>query len=349
MSKILELQYFGNTLRSWLLAVAVVLSVMIVFPAVRAWLVRNRPIFLAKGHPLTELISVLIDKTRPTVRLIVALYLGLKILNVPAKVAAVADFIIIVGAWVQVAIWAGVTLKFMLERKQPEDLDGDGDLDPSPAINVVLFIGQVVIWAIVVLVALANLGVNITGLVAGLGIGGIAVALAVQTILKDLFSSLSIAFDKPFMVDDLLRIDNIEGTVEHVGVRSTRLRSTSGEQIVISNGDLLNSRIHNMGHMPQRRVVMRIHIQYEATPAQVEQVSKIVEQAVTAQQGARFVSCLLAQLGTYALEFDVIYFANPGVAPHLLRTSDAVNRAIFRQLSEAGIHLAYPVARQINV
>ena len=149
------------------------------------------------------------------------------------------------------------------------DIDNDGDLDPSPALNVMVFLGQVAIWSIVFLVTLANLGVNITGLLAGLGIGGIAVALAVQAILGDLLSSLSIALDKPFMVDDLLRVNDIEGRVEYVGVRSTRLRSVNGEQIIWPNGDLSKSRIHNLGRMSERRVVSRLHIQYEATPEQV--------------------------------------------------------------------------------
>jgi small-conductance mechanosensitive channel len=151
------------------------------------------------------------------------------------------------------------------------------------------------------------------------------------------------------MVDDLLRIDDIEGTVEHVGIRSTRLRSINGEQIVISNGDLLKSRIHNLGRMPERRVLSRLTVQYESTPEQIAKVSGLVEAAVRATEDARFGSCLLAQLGTYALEFEMIYFVSMrvGAAPSQ-HTIDAVNRGILQRFTEAGIRLAYPTERQIR-
>ena len=287
----------GNTVQNWLLAAGAVFLVLLLFPLVRSWLRRNRPIFLDEDNPVAQVLTLLIERTRPIARLIASLYVGQMFLQFPPRVSAVSDFIIIVGIWIQVAIWAAATLRFFVERRRPVDMDGDGDPDPSPGINVMVFLGQVVIWSIVVLVALGNLGVNVTGLVAGLGIGGIAVALAVQTMLGDLLSSLSIALDKPFTVDDLLRINDVEGRVEYVGVRSTRLRSINGEQIIMPNGDLSKSRIHNLGRMPERRVVMRLNIQYEATPEQIAQVSKLVEDAVRAQPDARFVSCYLTAAG----------------------------------------------------
>jgi small-conductance mechanosensitive channel len=349
LQEFLEQRFFGNELQDWLLSLMVVSTVMLVFPLLRAWLRRNRPLLLARDNPVAELISVLIDRTRPIARLIVALYLGQKLLQLPPKVNSVFDFVIIIGACFQVAVWAAATLRFFVERRQAANVDGDSHLDPSPGVNVVLFIGQAVIWAIVAVVALSNLGVNITGLVAGLGIGGIAVALAVQSVLGDLLSSLSIAFDKPFAVNDLLRIDNIEGRVEHVGIRSTRLRSINGEQVVISNGDILKSRIHNLGRMTEKRVLAPLYIQYEATPDQIDQVSRLVEEAVRAQPDTRFVSCLLGQLGAYALEFNANYFVAFGDRAEPLRTIDAVNRGIHQRLSAAGIKLAYPAARQFNL
>jgi len=347
MAEFLEQTWLGNPVLAWLLALAVVAGVMLLFPILRAWVFRGSKRWLGDSRAAVALPALLIDRIGPTLRVILALYLGQQLLALPPRIDRAFDIIIIIGAWYQVAVWAAAILRFYMERRQPQDLDGDGIADHSPAVSVVLFLGQVVIWAIVLLLALSNLGVNVTGLVAGLGIGGIAVALAVQTILGDLLSSLSIAFDKPFMVGDLLRIDAIEGTVEHVGVRSTRLRSVNGEQIIIANGDLLKSRIHNLGRMAERRSVSRLYIQYESTPEQIGQVSSLVEAAVREQPGARFDSCLLVQLGTYALEFEVIYFvANRGDAlPRV--TIDAVNHGMFQRLSTAGIRMAYPVTRRI--
>ena len=156
------------------------------------------------------------------------------------------------GIWLQVGLWATTALRFFLERRQQRA--GLNDAAAASTVNVLMFVGQILIWAVFVLLALDNLGVNITALVAGLGVGGIAIALAVQTILGDVFGSLSIAFDKPFVVGDMLRIDDIEGTVEHIGIKSTRLRSITGEQVILANADVLKARVRNLGRMPERRV-----------------------------------------------------------------------------------------------
>jgi small-conductance mechanosensitive channel len=303
--------FLGNSVQSWLLAAVAVFLVLLLLPLIHAWLKRNRPIFLRKDHPVAQLLTVLIRRTSPLARLIASVYVGQKFLQFPPRVSAIFDFILVVGIWIQVAIWAAATLRFFVERRRPVDMDGDGDMDPSPGINVMVFLGQVVIWSIVVLVALANLGVNV-------------------------------------MVDDLLRINDVEGRVEYVGVRSTRLRSINGEQIIIANGDLSKSRIHNLGRMPERRVVSRLNIQYEATPQQIAQVSQLVEEAVRATPDARFISCLLMQLGSFALEFEAIYFVAFGDRVVWQRAVDAVNRGIFERFTAAGIRMAYPVERQIN-
>lgn len=344
----LKQSFLGNSVQSWLLAAVAIFLVLLLLPLIHAWLKRNRPIFLAKENPVAQLLTLLIERTRPVARLVASIYVGQLFLDFPPAVESIFDFVIVVGIWFQLAIWASATLRFFVERRRPVDIDNDGDLDPSPALNVMVFLGQVAIWSIVFLVTLANLGVNITGLLAGLGIGGIAVALAVQAILGDLLSSLSIALDKPFMVDDLLRVNDVEGRVEYVGVRSTRLRSVNGEQIIWPNGDLSKSRIHNLGRMSERRVVSRLHIQYEATPEQVGKVSKLAEDAVRAQPEARFVSCLLVQLGSYALEFELIYFVPYGDRIEWQRAVDTVNRGIHQRLTDAGIRLAYPVQRRIG-
>jgi small-conductance mechanosensitive channel len=344
----LQKVYLGNSLLNWLLAVGIVTGVMLLFPVIGAWLHRGRNRLLGNKHPVVQLLSLLVDRTLSLVRVSLALYLGQHFLEFPPKVDRVFDFVIIVGAWLQVAVWASVALRYLVEHRQHADLDGDGRPEPSPAVNVMMVIGQVLIWAVVSLFALSNLGINITALVAGLGVGGIAVALAVQTILGDLLSSMSIAFDKPFVVGDRLRIDHLEGTVERIGMRSTRLRSVTGEQITLANGDILKSRVHNLSRMSERRVQSRLYIQYESGPEQVRLVSQLAEEAVRAQDHTRFVSCLLAELGTYALEFELTYFiaTSPDVEPP--RIIDAVNRGIFERLAKAGVHMAYPAARRIS-
>ena len=132
------------------------------------------------------------------------------------------------------------------------------------------------------------LGVDITALVAGLGIGGIAVALALQNILGDLFASLSITLDRPFVVGDFLIVGDFLGTVEYIGIKSTRLRSLSGEQIIMANADLLGSRVRNYGRMAERRVVFTINVTYETTAEVLERIPALIREIVAAQPGTRF-------------------------------------------------------------
>jgi len=254
--------------------------------------------------------------------------------------------IIVFGAAVQAAIWATTALRYYIRHRAGLDEWGDpGERNPF---GVLMFVGQVLIWSVFGLLALDNLGVNITALVAGLGVGGIAIALSVQTVLGDLFASLSIALDKPFVVGDALRIDDVEGTVETIGIKSTRLRSITGEQVIISNADVLKSRVRNLGRMPERRVSFRLRVAYENDSDDLAKVQQIVEAAVKAQPDARFVSCLLMDLGVYALEFEVVYFiANLGNL-NIPRTTDAVNRTIFEQFAGEGILFAYPTQRQLS-
>jgi small-conductance mechanosensitive channel len=161
------------------------------------------------------------------------------------------------------------------------------------------------------------------------------------------FGSLSIAFDKPFVVGDTLRIDDIEGTVEHIGIKSTRLRSVSGEQVILANADVLRARVRNLGRMPEKRVNARLRVAFDTPPELVAKVPLLAEESVRAGEGARFVSCLLAEIGEYALEFELVYFiANVGDR-QIPRTTDAVNRGIVARFGAAGIAFAYPTRRSL--
>ena len=290
--------------------------------------------------------SRLAARTSRLVLLSVALYVSQKLLALPAQVDRVLNVVIVFGVAVQGALWAVTALRFAIERHYAKG--GSNDAGSRASVGVIMFLGQMVIWAIFVLLALDNLGVNITALVAGMGIGGIAIALAVQTILGDLLGSMSIALDKPFVVGDSLRIDDIEGTVENIGIKSTRLRSVTGEQIILSNADVLKSRVRNMGRMPERRASFRLRFPYDTAHEDLARISKLVEEAVTAVPNTRFVSCLLAAIGDYALEFEVIYFT-ANTDGRIPLVTDAVNRGILERLGAAGISLTYPTQRALSV
>jgi len=174
--------------------------------------------------------------------------------------------------------------------------------------EVILFAAGILVWGVALLLALDNLGVQIKPLLAGLVIGGIALALAVQTVLADLLASLSIALDKPFGLGDFLTIDDCQGTVEHIGVKSTRLRSINGEQIIISNGDLLKARVRNYGRLIERRALFVLPVHYETPVATLAAVPRAVREIIEATPEVRFDRCHLLRCTETALEFEAVFF-----------------------------------------
>lgn len=345
----LDQVFLGNTTSQWLRAAAAFLVVILFFTFLRRVLERKRARWKDIDHQAVELASLLLANTRRYIRVILGLYFAGKILTLPPAIARAFDMVIVVGIAIQLATWATAALRYKIQHRQGDGAvgaAGEGPIARAP-IGLVMFVGQLIIWLLAGLFALDNLGINITALVAGLGIGGIAIALSVQAILGDLFASLTIAFDRPFGVGDMLRIDEIEGRVEYISVRSTRLRSVTGEQVILSNADILKSRVRNLGRMPERRVLFRLQVAYENPPEKVEQVASTVRRVVESQPGARFAQCQLAMLGASALEFEVVYFvANRDDVNHP-DTVDAINRGIFSAFSAAGITLAYPTQRVV--
>jgi small-conductance mechanosensitive channel len=197
----------------------------------------------------------------------------------------------------------------------------------------------------VLLLALDNLGVDVTALVAGLGIGGIAVALAVQNMLGDLFAALSITLDQPFVVGDFLILDDFLGTVEYIGIKSTRLRSLSGEQIIMPNSDLISSRVRNYGRMYERRVVFTVRVNYGTPYALVEEIPSIIRAAIERQPGTRFDRSHLASLGLHSLEYESVYYVLTGDYNKYMDTQQAINLEILREFARRGIEIALPTQK----
>jgi small-conductance mechanosensitive channel len=231
-------------------------------------------------------------------------------------------------------------VRFAIDRRARRN----GGLDPNLAgsIDIISFVSALTIWAMAFLLALDNLGVEIKPLLAGLGITGIAVALAVQTVLGDLLASISIALDKPFAVGDALQVDDLNGTVEHIGVKSTRLRSLSGEQIIVSNADLLKSRLRNNTRMGDRRTSFFINVSYDTDPEKLRAIPGLVQDIVMKQPKLRFDRCHLLQMADWALRYEVVFFTT--VADYLVYADaqQAINIEIIEALKKLGVNVAFP-------
>lgn len=213
---------------------------------------------------------------------------------------------------------------------------------------VIRLLAQFVVWSIVVLLALDNLGVDVTALVAGLGIGGVAVALAVQNVLGDLFASLSIVLDRPFEVGHFVVVGNEVGTVEQIGLKTSRVRALSGELIVFSNSDLLNSRVRNYRHMVERRVVVRFVIDYSATSEQLEQLLAGVKDRVGSLEHVRLDRFHIDRPGDHGFELELVYYVDdPDFALHMDIKQDLLLKTT-ALMGEIGVRYAVPVRRLLG-
>ena len=244
----------------------------------------------------------------------------------------------------QIGLWAARSLKFYLELKE---MERGPDRTFAGSLEIINFVAHLLIWSLLTLVALENLGINITALLAGLGVGGVAVALALQSVLGDLFASLSIALDKPFVVGDRLVIDAFAGTVERIGIKSTRMRSDTGEQIVLSNADILKSRVRNFGRAPEQRALATLRVDY-ATPAEkLRAIPKLLEGIVREHDNVRFERCHLTALGDSSLQFELSYFVQQPRLNPLLDLQQAVNFRIVEEFRRLDVEFAYPTQRVV--
>jgi small-conductance mechanosensitive channel len=332
---------YGNSLADWVLATGAAAAAAVLVRV--AGRIVARRLATRAGHPgtaLAALVAGIFQSTGWMLVLAAALFVGGQMLALPPRPARVVNAIAMVALWLQVAVWAnhGISnwLSYQLRAKRGED-------DASVTTVAVLgFLARVAAWSLISLLILSNLGFDITALVASLGVGGIAVALAVQKILGDIFASLSIALDKPFVVGDFIIVDNVLGTVEYIGLKTTRLRSLSGEQVVMSNADLLNSRIRNYKRMAERRVVFSLGVVYRTPAATLERIPQLVRQIIGSQHGTRFDRAHFQSFGESALIFEVVYYVLSADYNTYMDVHQAVNMAIFRAFESEGIEFAYP-------
>ncbi|MGH8482501.1 MAG: mechanosensitive ion channel family protein, partial [Nevskiaceae bacterium] len=246
--RMLDLPLYGGTLFQWLTAAGIAAVIVLAARLALPILTRRLEAFSKRSTLVIDgALMHALRATRMALVAVVAAEVGSQALELPDGAQKVVRAAATIALFLQVGLWLAALLQFWLNRSEQRARASNPGAVTS--LSAVGFVGRVALWAIVVLLILDNLGFNITALIAGLGIGGVAVALAVQNILGDLFASLSIVIDKPFVIGDFIIVDDYLGTVEHVGLKTTRIRSLGGEQIVFSNSDLLKSRLRNYKRM----------------------------------------------------------------------------------------------------
>jgi small-conductance mechanosensitive channel len=342
----LDYRILGNSAADLLLAAGVTIVVLAIVWAIRGFLKRKLADAEQTETYLDDFIRDLVLRTKLFLIFFVVLNMATNHLLLEPAVHSGLRALAVLAGLVQVGFWGVGVIDFAITRHRRRRFETD------PAAVTTLsafgFFGKIAIWLVVFLAALENFGLQVGPLIAGLGIGGIAIALAAQNILGDLFASLSIVLDKPFVLGDFIIVGEQLGTVEHIGLKTTRVRALSGEQLIFSNSDLLGSRIRNFKRMIERRAVFKFGVLYSSTREQLEQVPGIVREIIEAQQNVRFDRAHFQKFGDSALEFEVVYWM---LVPDFTAYADAqqqINLELFSRLQEIGLSFAFPT-RTIHI
>lgn len=344
---LLKTEIYGGTLSDWAVALGIAAVVVLAVMLAKPVLVRRVTALAQRTHTsIDDAVVRAISATKLLLVAVIAFYIGTQSLELEPKTAKAIRTLATIAFFLQAGLWANALLKFWLNRSEARAKATD--IGAATSLAAVGFIGSIVLWALVTLLALDNLGINITALIAGLGIGGIAVALAVQNILGDLFASLSIVIDKPFVNGDFIIVDSYMGTVEHVGLKTTRIRSLDGEQIVFSNSDLLNTRIRNYKRMYERRIVFRFGVTYDTPPDRIEMIPALIKRLIQAHDTLRFDRAHFWRLGESSLDFESVFWVTNPDYNLYMDIQQALNLAVMRELTKIGVELAFPT-RTIQV
>jgi len=333
--------FYGNTVWAWLLALLIMILVGVVLRVLRGVILRRLTGFVERtATELDDLVADLLKRTRLFFLLVVSLYAGSLALTLPEVATRVISTVTVLVLLIQAGIWGTGLVSFWITRYVRRKLEEDAATATSMA--ALGFVIKVVLWAVLLLLALDNMGVKIGPLIAGLGIGGIAVALALQNVLGDLFGSLSIVLDKPFVIGDFIIVGDLLGTVERIGLKTTRVRSLYGEQLVFSNSDLLNSRIRNYKRMYERRIVFSIGVTYQTPYEKLAAIPDMIREIIESLEKTRFDRAHFKEYGDFSLKFEIVYYVLTPDYNTYMDIQQAINLAICRRFEKEGIEFAYP-------
>ncbi|MEX0652146.1 MAG: mechanosensitive ion channel family protein [Candidatus Paceibacterota bacterium] len=335
-----EYVFFGNSLQAYLLALGIFIVLTLVFRFLQ-WGILKRLESLAKKTEtdIDDTLIRIIRSVKPAFYYMLSVYFALQYLSFTTTIDRVIDGLIFVVIAYQVVTALHVLIDYTLEKwAKREGKDGQ---------KAYRFLGSAVkwgLWIIAILAVISNLGINITSLVAGLGIGGIAIALAMQNILSDLFSSFAIYFDKPFEVGDFVIVGEHSGTVEKIGIKTTRLRALQGEEIVISNQELTSARIQNLKKMTERRAVFSFGILYETDLPKIKAVPDMVRAIFAGLEvgNARLDRVHLKALASSALDYEVVYYIPTREYIDYVDLQEELNIKLLESFKKEKIEFAYP-------
>lgn len=336
-----EQSFLGNTLEVWAAALAIaIVTFLVLWIAKRLMVRRLKRLADRTATEIDDLVVELLAEMKWFFLAGAAIYAGASMLALAPTTQRLLWQLLILLLLIQSSIWGNRVISFWIGRTMKRRMEEDAA--SATTLAGLKFVSKLLLYSLILLLALDNFGVNITTLVTGLGIGGIAVALAVQNVLSDLFASLSIVLDKPFAIGDFIIVDNYLGTVEYIGLKTTRIRSLSGEQLIFSNSDLLRSRIRNYKRMEERRVVFSIGVTYQTPREKIAAIPSMIKAIIEARERVRFDRSHFKEYGDSALVFETVYYVLSADYNVYMDLQQQINLGLYEKFAAEGIEFAYP-------
>jgi small-conductance mechanosensitive channel len=340
MKEILSYQYWGNTVEAYIVALGIAIAGIIIVRIFKSIVLSRLEKWSKKTKTnLDDYVIRGIEKFVIPLLFYVAVYAGItylalspifiKWLNILSTILIAYFSIVLITSTVKIGI------NSYLDKK-------GGSGEKKREVGGIMIVFNILIWAFGIVFLLDNFGYNVSSIIAGLGIGGVAIALAAQTVLKDFFSYFVIFFDRPFEIGDFIIVGDKMGAVEYIGIKTTRLRSLGGEQLVFSNTDLVDSRIHNYKRMQRRRVLFKLGVIYQTKADVLAEIPKMIKKIITDQENTTFDRAHFSSYGDFSLNFEIVYYILSSDYNQYMDTQQAINLRIYKEFEEKEIEFAYP-------
>jgi len=344
MQEFLNYQIYGNSGGDYLMALAVFIGSLIILKIVQKIIIaRLRKLSKMTKTEVDDVIVEILASIKPPFYLIVAIYLGVRMIELSQAAWNVLHL-----AFLSVIVYEGIQAgqkiaQFITYRALRKNGDEKQAKMTSKTLNIFV---QIILWSFGSILILSNAGVNVSSLLAGLGIGGIAIALALQNILGDVFSSFSILIDKPFQVGDFIKIGTDLGTVEKIGIKTTRLRTLDGQILVVSNRELTTTRVENFQQIQKRRSLFTLGLVYETSREDLEKAKTLIKEIIEREKQTEFDRCHFKSYGDFSLNFEVSFYVKVDSYAEFLDVVEKINLNIFSAFKEHGLNFAYPTHLQ---
>ena len=342
MNEFLERTYYHNTVQDYLIALGIIVLGIIVVKIIKNIVFKTLERLSRKTETrFDDYVINSLERFGIPALYILVVFIGLNYLDFSEKVENVLQIGLTVAVTFLAIRLISSTILSVLESYIRRSSEGTGD-EKIKQLGGIMLIINIVVWAMGLIFLFDNLGYDVTAVIAGLGVGGIAIALAAQNILGDLFNYFVIFFDRPFEIGDFIIVDDKLGVVENIGIKTTRVKSLSGEQLVFSNSDLTNSRIHNYKRMQRRRVLFRVGVTYETSFENVKKIPQVLKEVVERQENITFDRAHFASYGDSSLDYEVVYYVLSSDYNMYMDIQQQINFGIFEEFEKMGVVIAYP-------